>query len=572
MPRGLAALIGVAALAWGWAGPGLAAELPRARVDTALPPAPRRTIAVPAGADLQAALHRAAPGDAIALEPGAVYTGPFTLPRKTGEGWIVIRTAAPDEALAPPGRRVGPEHARAMPKLIASSGAVISAAPGAHHYRFIGIEIRPREGVFLHNLVDLGGSAASVDALPHHIVFDRCFLHGDPAKGARRGIALNARDAAVVDSHLSDFKEAGADSQAIAGWGGPGPFAIVNNYLEAAGENLLFGGADPSIRDLVPADIEIRHNHLAKPLAWKAGEPGHDGKGWTVKNLLELKNARRVLIQDNLLEHNWVQAQNGFAVLFTVRNQDGRAPWSVIEDVTFANNVVRHTASGINILGQDDVHPSQRVRRIAVRNNLFEDVGGPRWGGGGTLFQVLRGPSELVIEHNTALHTGNIVMVEGEPVRPFVFQNNIVVHNDYGVAGSGTAPGRNTLDAYFPGAVFRKNVIVGGAAGEHPRDNFFPRSLEAVGFVNRARRDYRLADRGPYKGAATDGTDIGIVGGGLRPASEPPASDRRAPAKPALASRWEPRRPPPGPPRNRSRRPSQRSNRGVAGEVGHCVD
>src|SRR5439155_6309552 len=99
-----------------------------------------------------------------------------------------------------------------------------------------------------------------MEDLPHHIVFDRCYLHGDPTKGARRGIAMNSRYAAVIDSYLSDFKEVGADSQAIDGWNGPGPFKIVNNYLEGAGENVMFGGTDPSIADLVPSDIEIRHN------------------------------------------------------------------------------------------------------------------------------------------------------------------------------------------------------------------------------------------------------------------------------------------------------------------------
>ena len=77
-------------------------------------------------------------------------------------------------------------------------------------------------------------------------MFDRSYIHGDPRKGGRRGIALNARDVAVINSHFSDFKEVGADSQAIAGWNGPGPFKIENNYLEAAGENVMFGGADPS--------------------------------------------------------------------------------------------------------------------------------------------------------------------------------------------------------------------------------------------------------------------------------------------------------------------------------------
>ena len=68
-------------------------------------------------------------------------------------------------------------------------------------------------------------------------------------------MALNARRAAVIDSYLADFKEVGADSQAIAGWNGPGPFGIANNYLEAAGENVMFGGADPAIDGLVP----VRH-------------------------------------------------------------------------------------------------------------------------------------------------------------------------------------------------------------------------------------------------------------------------------------------------------------------------
>src|SRR6185369_7920203 len=94
-------------------------------------------------------------------------------------------------------------------------------------------------------------------------------------------------------------------------------------------------------------------NHVAKSLAWKPGEPGYAGTAWTVKNLFELKNARRVRVEGNLFENNWVQAQIGFAIVLTVRNQDGRAPWSVVEDVTFANNVVRASTSGVNIHGRD---------------------------------------------------------------------------------------------------------------------------------------------------------------------------------------------------------------------------
>ena len=296
--------------------------------------------------------------------------------------------------------------------------------------------------------------------MPHNLIFDRSYLHGDPKRGVRRAIALNSRSTAVIDSYISDCKEVGAESQAIAGWGGPGPFKIVNNYLEGAGENVMFGGADPTIPNLVPSDIEIRRNHFAKPRSWRIGDPAYAGTPWTVKNLLEFKNARRALVEGNLFEYNWPHAQNGFAILFTVRNQDGGAPWSVVEDVDFVNNIVRHVGSGDQHPGRDDNHPSQQAKRIRIANNLFEDVGGA-WGGG-RLFQLLAGPSDVVIEHNTAVHTDNIITVDGEPLTRFVYSDNITPHNAYGIIGNGTGTGRLTIGKFFPGGRLKHNVIAGG--------------------------------------------------------------------------------------------------------------
>ncbi|MGE0453608.1 MAG: hypothetical protein AB7O37_13220 [Vicinamibacteria bacterium] len=468
---------------------------------------PGRLTYVAAGGDLQAALDAAAPGDVIVLAAGAVFRGPFTLPAKAGDDWVTLRS---DGRLPPAGTRVGPQDASAMAALEAASGSVIVAAPGAHHYRLSGLEIRPVAGSFLANLVELGSSDGTAEEIPHHLVVERCYIHGDARRGSRRGIALNSGESSIVDSYLADFKEVGADSQAIAGWNGPGPFLIENNSLEAAGENVMFGGADPSIAGLVPADITLRRNRLAKPLAWKRGEPGYAATRWSVKNLLELKNARRVVIEGNLLEHNWVEAQAGFAVLFTVRNQDGGAPWSCVEDVRFEGNRVRHTASGINVLGFDDNHPSGQARRITIRNNLFEDVGGPRWGGGGRLLQLLDATSEVVFEHNTAFHTGNLVTADGRPHAGFVFRDNIAAHNEYGVVGSGSAPGADALRRFFPGALFRRNVIVGAPAGFSSDDNFVAASFEQVGFVDLRGGDYRLRETSPYKRAASDGRDVGV--------------------------------------------------------------
>jgi glycosyltransferase involved in cell wall biosynthesis len=476
---------------------------------------PRATHLVRAGGDLQAALEAAQPGDEVVVEAGATFAGPFRLPAKDGSDWITIRSSAPE--LPPAGTRVGPGDARWMPRLEAGSGAVVTAAPGAHHYRLVGLELAPRPGAFLTNVVLLGADESDRRDLPHHIEVLRCYLHGDPAKGSRRGVALNGAALVVADSYLADFKEVGSDSQAVAGWNGPGPIRIANNYLEGAGENVLFGGGDPKVAGLVPSDIEIVGNHLRKPLAWKAGERGFAGTAWTVKNLLELKNARRVRIVGNVLENNWAQAQNGFAILFTVRNQDGSAPWAAVEDVDFEGNLVRGVASAVSILGQDNVAPSQRTRRITIRHSLFEDVGGPRWGGSGTLVQILDGAAEVTIEHVTALHTGSLLVAEGAPHSGFVLRDSIAMHNQYGIVGTGTAPGRATFDAYFPKGVLRRNVIVGGAASPLPADNFFPASLDEVGFVDWRRGDYRLRPGSPYQRAATDagavGADLGRVAG-----------------------------------------------------------
>src|SRR5687767_5797554 len=142
-------------------------EPPRLWMNTTYTAPTGRTIAVREGGNFQTALELAQPGDVITLQAGATYIGPFTLPAKPTAGWIVIRTSAPDDQLPAPGVRIDPSYAHVMPKLMAASGAVITAAPGAHHYRFIGLEIRPAPDVFLYQLVDLGTAARAESALPN---------------------------------------------------------------------------------------------------------------------------------------------------------------------------------------------------------------------------------------------------------------------------------------------------------------------------------------------------------------------------------------------------------------------
>ncbi len=395
------------------------------------------TLTVPAGGDLQAALDRAKAGDTIELDAGATYTGHFTLPNKDGDAVTTVRTAGPDTS-APQGR-ISPAGAARLAKLrTPDNEAALQTAAGAHHWRITLLEVL---GADDGDLVSLGsGSHEQTIAaqVPHDLVIDRVFIHGDPAKGRRRGIGLNSAATTVTRSYISDIKAVGCDAQAICGWNGPGPFTITNNYLEASTENVLFGGADPGIKDLVPSDITVTGNTLSKPQAWRQ-------ERWEVKNLFELKNARRVTVRDNIFEYNWQAGQVGYAILFTVRNQDGACPWCEVSDVVFENNVVRHSAGAVSILGIDNNHPSRQTRGIVIRSNVFTDIDNQRWGGSGYAFLILGGPRDITVDRNTIIqeHGSGFLQVEGPPVPGFVFTGNTVRQNTYGVIGTDRAPGND---------------------------------------------------------------------------------------------------------------------------------
>jgi hypothetical protein len=331
---------------------------------------------------------------------------------------------------------------------------------------------------------------------------------------------MNGAYLSLVESWVSDIHVIGQDTQAVGGWNGPGPFKISNNELQAAGENILFGGSKPSLPNNIPSDIEISRNHFFKPLSWRVGDPTYAGIHWSVKNLLELKIAQRVTILGNILENNWVDAQAGPAFLITPRTENGTAPWVYTQDITFAYNILRHSASAVNIAGEDSGDPQKLVRgrRIQLVDNLFTDINGPVWGApsGGFLFQILGSTDSLTIDHNTGLQTGTIINADGAPSTNVVYTNNITAHNLYGVKGSGLASGSSTISTDFPGMVFKANILEnlkpsGLTSAKYPAGNFFPPDWSTV-FANFAGGNYNVI--GVYRNAGTDGKDPGpsIIG------------------------------------------------------------
>ncbi len=94
--------------------------------------------------------------------------------------------------------------------------------------------------------------------------------------------------------------------------GTDGPVEIINNYLEAAAENILFGGAGSFLK-LVPTNCVVRGNHLNKPLNWRE-------ENWEVKNLFEIKNGKNIRVENNLMTNNWTMAHRRSRYTFQREN------------------------------------------------------------------------------------------------------------------------------------------------------------------------------------------------------------------------------------------------------------
>lgn len=456
-----------------------------------------KTIIVKKGGDFQAALERAVPGDTLILEAGATFSGAFKLPKKAGNEFITIRSSATDSELPPAGVRLDPAKYKAqLPKLVSDvkGEPVILATDGAHHFRFIGIEFGPTiEG--LYDIIRIGtGQEKTVEDLPHHIEFDRVWIHGDRRAGQRRGIAANGRNIKVVNSHISDIKKKGDESQGIAAWATDGPIEITNNYIEAAAENILFGGAGSHLK-LVPGDCIVDSNHLNKPLEWRTEE-------WVVKNIFEIKNGRRIKVTNNLMTNNWAMGQDGNAVLFTTRADDGRA--TIIEDIEFSGNIVRGAGGGMNILGSEGAGG----HRLIIRNNIFDDIDGAKWGGAGH-FMKATDWSGLTIESNTIIQKGNITNSYGEPITGFVFRNNVVFENEYGIKGDNMGSGQPAIDKFYPKGTVTGNIIIGGNKALYREPNVFLASFDLIGFEGIQTGEYKLRPISPYTKAGFGGKRIG---------------------------------------------------------------
>ncbi len=538
------------------------AELPREHVKSSLKdtPAAGKTWTVRSGESIEQVLAGASCGDIIQLQAGATFSGNVVIPAKSCDDshWIIIRTSAPDSSLPAEGKRLTPCYAGVSslpgrPRWTCASTTNVLAkiefdgkggsgpilfSPGANHYRLIGLEVtRSSAPGVVYNLVQFNGPA-------HHLVFDRVWIHGTAQGDNVRAIMLgSSRYVAVVDSFFTDFHCAAmgscGDSQVIIGGLGDdpmGPYKIVDNFLEASGENILFGGGEAAA---TPADIEISQNHFFKPLIWMKGQDGFvggtNGKPFIVKNLFELKNAQRVLLDGNIMEYSWGAGQVGFGLLLTPIDQSNRCSICQVTDVTIRYNYIRHVAAGLQIANAlAGCGPPLDGQRYSIHDIVIDDIDKVKYSGPGDFAQISITPGapviqNLTINHVTAFPTHSLFMI-GDTVaittqmKNFNFTNNLVNAGIYPVWSTGGTTANcsyydkplTTFNACFNPYSFISNGVIASSVyyppSLWPAGNFFPATVSAVQFVNYNGGnggDYHLQPSSPYKGKGTDGKDLG---------------------------------------------------------------
>ena len=442
-----------------------APELPRA-VPEWRDPYPGRpcSVTLRPRADITSALRAARGGAVVCLTADATYA-PFDLPpRARGDtGWIVLRT---NTALPPAETRIRPADAAMFAKVVQSNNGTpaLTTRPGASHYMLQGFEITVGPGVKqTFGLVELGTSGRDQDAMnevPGPFILSQMYIHGTKTGEMQRCVALNSGATAIVDSWLSDCHGKGYDSQAIGSWNGPGPHLIRNNHLEGAGENVMWGGATPGIPGLVAADITFQRNYVYTPISWKGV--------WTKKNLFELKNAVRVLIEENVFDGSWLDAQTGIALLFKSSNDQGDCRWCRTTDVTIRRNHVTNVGAGIVFHGADNYQGGDVdtvATRFLVEDVVFDNINVAPYTGAGRAVQISAGPSDIVMQRTlTAGDIRNaVVLDQAKPAFRTAFRNNVWAHGEYLATANGPAVGLASLHAGVPGFAWSGMTIVRGS-------------------------------------------------------------------------------------------------------------
>jgi len=568
------------------------ATLPTSCYNTAIAntPATGSVVNVSTAGQLTTALAAAACGQKITLAAGASFSGNFTIPSIScpTSNYLWIQSSGVASLPGEGGRfttaynsvnlgvpQFSPCYAgvtslpgRPLFNCPASAGTytaqivtpntspALTFTAGSSGIRVIGIEITRAAATGLINDLVLVGDVG-VD----HVIFDRVWCHGtETGDETNRCFRDNtASFLAAVDSYFSDFycvsvSGSCTDSKAIGGGTNvtnsttESTLKYVNNYLEAAGENMLHGG---SSSNTIPSNFEIRLNLFFKPLTWSQINPSYNGgvggHPLVVKNLFEIKNMQLALIEGNQFVNTWGGfTQQGQAITFTPVNQSGGCSICADQNITLRYNQINTVNSfGDLSLVNNGGFDAATGNQWSIHDNVTDNIGycGANSASCPSSRSTISNVSDpaittsgqalhdVLINHNTFVYatgttTRAAIGVSGPTIASTFNMANFTYTNNLQASGSGTTnsvggsnpsncantgSGSSLLTQCWSPQTFGHNCFVANGTHTWPGTN-----VTSVASYNAVFSNYNNGNGGNYlvspgacQGAASDGTDPG---------------------------------------------------------------
>jgi hypothetical protein len=360
------------------------------------------------------------------------------------------------------------------------------------------------------SLIQLGESE-QYGQHPRGFGFRKSRIFGNPGQDVRRGILTNCGDFFFVDGRIEEIHQRGSDSQAICGWNAGEGHLIRNAFLEAASENIMYGGAGSNGPNMNPRDITIENVTLSKRKEWDPNTPAFAGTRWNIKNHLEFKIGQRVRVNGLHCINCFTDGQTGRSIVITPRDASGR-PWIVTQDIDIRNVLIQDVNSAFVLLGHDEF-PNQPVETATARIRFSNWL--TRINAGGKCFDVSGNNYDVELDRMTWVAAGPLfaTAIMAGSITRLKATNLIMAHGANGWSG---ASGEGThVRKLFPSPVAWNQVLeVGPGArpiADDASNDYLPGPLEAVEdatavFENPARGDYRT--KRPY---ARRGADVDAI-------------------------------------------------------------
>ena len=414
------------------------------------------------------------------------------------------------------------------------------------------------------------------------LIVDRCYMHNEfPFQIATAVLWGGLGSMAVVDSWIetSAWKTRMPDGTQPAYQGGSvialavgmtyGKGVLLrNNMIRTPGISIFaqegYAGSPPV------SDVSVLQNDFDWDPKHKMNDPASDGKLYVVRQPLEWKRGKRILIEGNRLGRTWSTGVTGANVGVIVLTP--RVVWgdlntkNEITDVTIQRNEV---TAGVGFIqstgGNTEEYPltTPVTRRIRVVQNLVYGIDGVAWMADGARAQghvmSFSGGYEAVsVTHNTfwdffmRYPDSSIFPIEGNRGNGLrIIGNTIGMNTSRPSTWSGTVmmkppPKSTTVFAEvmrdkFKNAVIANNAWVPGVAGAQATSDFnLPgitncasilagsdpsnvclegenanARMAAVEYVNHRERQFTLKPTSRFisgkSGRAADGGDLGVI-------------------------------------------------------------